>query len=229
MADAGEIKVVHGAQKGLQTVYEILGVTESIFEEFENLNFKSSLLTNAAAATGMTPAASPKVSPPTVSPATPITPGGVVAPALEGVSLALKGEEALQDSLTRLAVLRDRYVTLSSGLEGAIQTVCDHESDPPNAQEGDNNMISGLIQRRQALRNVGCVDSGHLSCPTNHGLQEVVQRNAVLKRLIDRLRDAQEAIKLTSPSTADRNSIHSSKFERFTASGTTTQSQPQDK
>lgn len=171
------MKVVNGANVGLSTLYDMLGVAQLIFEEFENLNVQSSLLPSGGAATGLTPAASPLSPVPRMSssPATPASTGSS-SNVLDGVNLTLTGEEALQDSLTRLAVLRDRYVTLSSELEKAIAIVSSSDA----RQDKTENVDDEAVMKRDELR------------------KDVYERNVVMKELIEKVRQVQQTMLLAN-------------------------------
>ncbi|CAH0482043.1 unnamed protein product [Peronospora belbahrii] len=94
--------------------------------------------------------------------------------------------EEVQDTYTRIAMLKTQYMKLSTEL---LEAVKETEKKTTNSNEGmlqdkEDAMIAKLVVRRNQLR------------------KEVYERNIVMKGLIDRLRNLQHAIRLTKGGSA---------------------------
>lgn len=144
--------MVDAAHRGLQVCYEMLGTVNLLLEEMQNLNLRPSLLPSGGPGS-ITPSGTPHSSSPHTPSLslTPNTPGSFSAAAnhlspSNLIHLALSGEEAVQDSLTRVAILRDKYVELSEELNRHIHQVFSEKPLPSHEKDNQMKVEEGVVE-----------------------------------------------------------------------------------
>ncbi|POM74852.1 Hypothetical protein PHPALM_8124 [Phytophthora palmivora] len=178
-------QVAQPTKNGQQLLAQLLAVAYHVLEETKHMNLKPPLRPSSKLFATDAPGSPPR-SPETETPQD-------ETPDVNGLAAGFAGTHAqtgqshlvvipyspeeIQDTYTKITMLKTQYMKISAELLEAIKEVGKEAED-------DKDAIAKLVARRNQLR------------------KEVYERNLVMKGLIDRLRNLQHSIRLMKGGTA---------------------------